>query len=219
MKRLYVAFGLAICITCTACGSGETSEPESASEYSEERSENVNISNNEDEDPVKESSVPVEEPTVSPDEPSTDSNASGDDENSDSQTSETAETSQDIDTNIEKYINDFNANLDLKSEYSFVKDCSIVLDDKNIMFLLVVEDNTDPDEATKLGDALVKQFNSYVCSCDSSISPSDDDYFGGLYEIYNAMVGIAETSKTSNTSDWIANYGIIQGNIKVDLQD
>lgn len=219
MKKLYITFGLAICITFTACGSGEISEPGSASEYSEEISENVDISNNEDQTPVGESSVPVEEPTVSPDEPSTDSNTSEDTESSDSQASETAETSQDIDTNIGKYIDDFNANLDLKSEYGFIKDCSIVLDDKNIMFLLVVEDNTDPEDATNLGDTLVRQFNSYVCSYDSSIAQDNGDYFGGLYEIYNAMVGIAETSKTSDPSDWLAYYGIIQGNIKVDLSE
>lgn len=219
MKRLYVAFGLAICITCTACGSGETSEPESASEYTEEKFENVDVSNNEDQATVEESSDPAEEPTVSSDEPAADSNVSEDAGISDSQDSETVEMSQDIETNIGKYIDDFNAGLDLKSEYSFVKDCTIVLDNKNIMFLLVVEDNTDPEEATNLGDTLVRQFNSYVCSYDSSIAPDDDDYFGGLYETYNAMVGIAETSKTGDTSEWLANYGIIQGNVKVDLPD
>lgn len=133
--------------------------------------------------------------------------------------SEPKDLDVDLDTNIEKYIDDFSANLQLEAEYSFVKDCSIVLDDTNIMFLLVVEDNTDPERATNLGDTLVRQFNSYVCSYDSSIAPSDDDYFGGLYETYNAMIGIAETSKTSDPNDWLAYYGIIQGNIKVDLSE
>lgn len=129
--------------------------------------------------------------------------------------SENNESSTELD--IEKCINDFLSQYQLESDYSFVQEHSILFDGSNIMFVIVVDDNTDTEKALNFGDTFVKQLNTYANTLDSNVALSHDDYYGGLYENYNALVGIAETGKRDNPDNWLAYYCIIQGNIKMNM--
>lgn len=129
--------------------------------------------------------------------------------------SENNELSTELD--IEKCINDFLSQYQLESDYSFVQEHSILFDGSNIMFVIVVDDNTDTEKALNFGDTFVKQLNTYANTLDSNVALSHDDYYGGLYENYNALVGIAETGKRDNPDNWLAYYCIIQGNIKMNM--
>lgn len=121
-----------------------------------------------------------------------------------------------IELDVEKCINDFLSEYQLDPDYSFVQNHSIIFDGKNIMFVIVVDDNTDSEKALNFGDTFVKQLNTYANTLNPNITLSSDDYYGGLYDNYNALVGIAEVGKKDNPDDWLAYYSIIL-NIKMNM--
>lgn len=118
-------------------------------------------------------------------------------------------------TNIDlsKCIEDMKANLPLDMDYSFVKDYYIEVNEgeKLITFTAVVGDATDPQMALDFADTLVRQLNLYAQMQDNSIASSSQYYYGGLYETYSAMVGVAPASKTGDQSEWFVYDAIAKG--------
>ena len=94
--------------------------------------------------------------------------------------------------------------------YDYVVDWSITLDDSgNLLYNIVVENGTDPELAVQVADGLVRYVSAYACSkCDELTSPGKDDY-GSFYDYYDALVGVSEKSKTSNTKDWLVFHAIV----------
>ena len=52
---------------------------------------------------------------------------------------------------------------------------------------------------------------------DSSIESSSQNFYGGLYTRYNALVGVEPASKTNSQKDWFVYDGISGGKVVLKL--
>lgn len=89
--------------------------------------------------------------------------------------------------------------------------------DDTITITAVVDDSTDPSLALDFADTLVRQLNLYAQMQDSSIESSSQNFYGGLYTRYNALVGVAPASKTNSQKDWFVYDGISGGKVMLKL--
>lgn len=126
------------------------------------------------------------------------------------------ESEETIDMN--KCISDLKENLPLEPDYTFVRDYSISInDDDQIVISAVVDDATDPTIALDFADTLVRQLNLYAQMQDSSIESASKDFYGGLYERYSALVGVAPASKIDDKDSWFVHDGIVGGKVMLKL--
>lgn len=88
--------------------------------------------------------------------------------------------------------------------YSYVKDLYFKVDDSNkkITMTAALDDATKPSVALDYADTMLRQFNFYASQQDSSISGGTKTSRGGLYDVYQVQIGIAPSSKTSDSSQW-----------------
>ena len=63
----------------------------------------------------------------------------------------------------------------------------------------------------------VEELNLYAQMQDSSIESSSQNFYGGLYTRYNALVGVAPASKTNSQKDWFVYDGISGGKVMLKL--
>lgn len=135
------------------------------------------------------------------------------------ETNDTPEIKSSFDIN--KCIEDLKANLSLEPDYSFVQDYHIEVDESKemITFTVVVDDATDPERALDFADTLVRQLNLYAQMQNSNITSASQYYYGGLYDKYSAMVGVAPASKVNSQSEWFVYDAIAKGGKTIlDLQ-
>lgn len=119
---------------------------------------------------------------------------------------------------MDKCISDLKENLPLEPDYTFVRDYSISMnDDDQIVITAVVDDATDPNVALDFADTLVRQLNLYAQMQDSSIELASKDFYGGLYERYSALVGVAPASKTDDKDSWFVHDAIVGGKVMLKL--
>ena len=118
---------------------------------------------------------------------------------------------------MDKCISDLKENLPLDPDYTFVQDYSISMKDDQITITAVVDDSTDPTVALDFADTLVRQLNLYAQMQDSSIESASKDFYGGLYERYDALVGVAPASQTDNPDKWFVYDGIVGGKVMLKL--
>lgn len=129
------------------------------------------------------------------------------------------EKEADISIDIEKCISDLKENLPLEPDYTFVRDYSIIADGDELTITAVVDDATDPEKALDFADTLIRQLNLYASMQDSDIKPSSADYYGGLYDEYSALVGVAQASKTDDPDEWLVYDSIATGKTMIELHD
>lgn len=130
----------------------------------------------------------------------------------------TEETEAAATLDLDKCISDLKENLPLEPDYTFVQDYYIGEKDGTITITAVVDDATDPALALDFADTLVRQLNLYAQMQDSSIASASKDFYGGLYERYNALVGVAPASKSDgDTDDWFVFDGIVGGKVMLKL--
>ena len=122
----------------------------------------------------------------------------------------------------DKCIADLKAGLPLSPDYTFVNDYHIEVDqtDKRITITAVVGDATAPEEALDFADTVVRQLNLYAKMQDGSIKPSTKDFYGGIYEEYSLLVGVAPASKATSEQidEWFVFDSISLGIGKLELQ-
>lgn len=92
------------------------------------------------------------------------------------------------------------------SNYPYVKDLYIKVDEnsKKIIFSAVLDDSTNPQIALDYADTMLRQFNFCASKQDSGIGASTKTSYGGLYDVYQAQIGIAplSLSGSQDTSKW-----------------
>ena len=109
---------------------------------------------------------------------------------------------------------------ELPQYYDYLKDVSVELRDDTIYIMAVLNDSTDPALALDMADTLVRQVNMYANMQDSSIKTAGANDYGGLYDRYPALIGIAPLSKTNDSSQWFVNDALASSNIrKISLTD
>ena len=68
-------------------------------------------------------------------------------------------------------------------------------------------------------DTLVRRFNLSACTQDSTIKTGEKDYYGGIYDTYSIMIGIAPYSKTDDYKEWFIYDAVAVGaHTKIKLQ-
>lgn len=132
-------------------------------------------------------------------------------------TSSTSDTQTSSSLDMDKCISDLKANLPLEPDYTYVRDYYIGVKDKTITITAVVDDATDPSLALDFADTVVRQLNLYAQMQDSSIESGSQNFYGGLYTRYDALVGVAPASKTNSQKDWFVYDGISGGKVMLKL--
>jgi hypothetical protein len=112
----------------------------------------------------------------------------------------------------DKCINDLKEGLQLSPDYTFVRDYYINFEDDQISITAAVDDATDPEKALDFADTLVRQLNLYAQNQDGNIKSASKDYYGGIYDHYNALIGVAPMSYTDDSSKWFVYDAITSGN-------
>lgn len=105
--------------------------------------------------------------------------------------------------------------------FSYVKEIGIFIDEENkrITFTASLDDATDPVVALDFADTLVRRFNLSACTQDSTIKTGEKDYYGGIYDTYSIMIGIAPYSKTDDYKEWFVYDAVAVGaHTKIKLQ-
>lgn len=113
-----------------------------------------------------------------------------------------------VNVDIEKCITDLENGLTLEPDYYYVEDYSIKVDGKDISITAVVTDGTSSSSAMDFADTLLRQINLYASQQDSNIAQGNSDGYGGLYDYYNAVIGISHHSNVNSKDDWIINDAI-----------
>ena len=75
----------------------------------------------------------------------------------------------------------------------------------------VLNDSTDPNVALDFADTMIRRFSSIAQMQDGNIASPSKDYYGGIYDNYGIMIGIAPSSKTDIASEWFVNTYITKG--------
>lgn len=199
MKKKFVAMLLvgAMVFSFTACGSSTSKDKDSDSKKIEETVD----TDEEDTDESDDVEAEAEEAT------------DVDEESEETIGSQEIESALDMD----KCISDLRDNLSLEPDYTFVQDYYIGMKDNQITITAVVDDATDPNIALDFADTLVRQLNLYAQMQDSSIESASKDFYGGLYQRYNALVGVAPASKVDDSSSWFVYDGIVGGKVMLKL--
>ena len=105
--------------------------------------------------------------------------------------------------------------------FSYVKEIGIFIneEEKEITFSASLDDATDPAVALDFADTLIRRFNLSARSQDSTIKSGEKDYYGGIYDTYSIMIGIAPYSKTDDYKEWFIYDAVAVGaHTKIKLQ-
>lgn len=138
-------------------------------------------------------------------------------ESSSSQTESSEQSSNDpipvYNVDWDKCIEDTKASIADPNFYDYLKDIHIEVDEtkKQITFTAVLADSTNADVALDYADTMVRQFNLFAQMQDSSIKSSSKDYYGGVYDSYSALVGVAPLSKVKESDKWYVYDAIAKG--------
>ncbi len=105
--------------------------------------------------------------------------------------------------------------------YPYAKDVYAGVDEeeKQISFTAVLDDSTEPSVALDYADTIIRQYNLIANMQDNRIALGGKDYYGGLYDQYSIMIGIASLSKTENNKEWFVFDAVMAGTHQaIDLQ-
>lgn len=83
---------------------------------------------------------------------------------------------------------------------------------------IVANEAADPNKVLEYTHMLIKDLNWYAQQQDPSIESSSSDSYGGLYDRYNALVGVSTPSTVSDTDKWLIYDGITTSTQFVDLK-
>lgn len=140
-----------------------------------------------------------------------------DEESSSSQIENSEQSSENAtsiyNVNWDTCIEDTKTSISNPDFYDYLKDLYIEVDEaeKRITFSAVLSDSTSADVALEYADTMVRQFNLFAQMQDSSIKSSSKDYYGGVYDSFSAIVGVAPLSKVDNSDEWYVYDAIAKG--------
>lgn len=101
----------------------------------------------------------------------------------------------------------------VQENYPYAKDVHIEVNDdkKEIVFMAILSDSTNPEDALDYADLMIRQLNMWARMQDESIANSTKDYYGGLYDVYSIRIGVAPLSQSQNQSKWFVSDYINKG--------
>ena len=104
-----------------------------------------------------------------------------------------------------------------KESFSFAKDIYVNVDEveKIITITVVVSDSTDKATSADFADTLIRRFGFMVNMNGGEYEAPTNDYYGefygGLYDEYDIMIGVSQESKTEDANAWLVNQAITKG--------
>ena len=89
--------------------------------------------------------------------------------------------------------------------YDFVQDFYVGLqeDGKTINISIIVDEATDPQKALEYTHMLIKELNYYAAEQDKTLEAASSASYGGLYDKYHALVGVATPSTTDDVDEYL----------------
>lgn len=89
--------------------------------------------------------------------------------------------------------------------YDFVQDFYVGLqeDGKTINISIIVDEATDPQKALEYTHMLIKELNYYASEQDKTLEAASSESYGGLYDKYHALVGVATPSTTDDVDKYL----------------
>lgn len=138
------------------------------------------------------------------------------------QSSDSEEDEITYDVDWDKCLEDLKESVLDSEVYPYAKDVYVGVDDgkKQINFTAVLDDSTDPSVALDYADTIIRQYNLMANMQDNRIALGGKDYYGGLYDQYSILIGIAPLSKTENNKEWFVFDAVVAGAYQaIDLQE
>ena len=161
----------------------------------------------------------------------TSSSASSEDTNSFSSSSEEEQKKEAEDVskennvaynvNWDKCLDDLKESVLNQEFYPYARDVYVGVDEdqKQINFTAILDDSTDPSVALEYADTIIRQYNLMANMQDSNIALGGKDYYGGLYDQYSILIGIAPQSKVEDIKEWFVFDAVVAGAYQtIDLQ-
>lgn len=121
----------------------------------------------------------------------------------------------------ESCIDDVKKELTDPEFFSYVNDIGVFVDqeEEKITLTAALDDSTDPSIALEFADTFIRRLNATAMLQNSYIKSASKDYYGGLYDIYSVLIGIAPISQTSDDSQWFVYDAVAKGaHTKIKLQ-
>ena len=114
---------------------------------------------------------------------------------------------------FDKAIDALKIEMSNKEFFPYVVDTAINIDEKNDTIILsaVVTEGTGKEEAAELADTLIRRFGSLCSIYGENISQPEHEDYGGIYESYHILVGVATLSQLDDTDEWLVYQGIAKG--------
>lgn len=110
----------------------------------------------------------------------------------------------------------------LSDSYAYVQDIALIVndEDKKITLTAILDDSVSPEMALEFADTLIRRTNSLANMQDSNVAPCGADSYGGVFDAYDCLIGIASASQVNNSAQWFVYDAIARGtNQKLDLND
>lgn len=95
--------------------------------------------------------------------------------------------------------------------FSYVIDVYIEVKESQITFSAVLDDSTSPDVALNFADIIIRRFGANARIQDSSLADPKKNYYGGLYDIYDIVIGVAAKSFSDDPDKWFVYEFISKG--------
>lgn len=101
----------------------------------------------------------------------------------------------------------------VSDDYPYIQDVYLGVDDetRRITLTATLDDATAPDVALDLADTMIRRTCALANMQDSDVTMPGADTYGGLFDIYDCMIGIAPMSQVNNSDQWFVYDAIARG--------
>lgn len=101
----------------------------------------------------------------------------------------------------------------VSDDYPYVQDVYLGVDDetRRITLTATLDDATAPEVALDLADTMIRRTCALANMQDSDITMPGADTYGGLFDVYDCMIGIAPMSQVNNSDQWFVYDAIARG--------
>lgn len=101
----------------------------------------------------------------------------------------------------------------VSDDYPYVQDVYLSVDDETrcITLTATLDDATAPEVALDLADTMIRRTNSLANMQDTDIAPCGADSYGGIFDTYDCLIGIAPVSQANNSDQWFVYDAIARG--------
>lgn len=125
------------------------------------------------------------------------------------------EDEEKVSVNIEELSSSLKEEFTDNEFHAYIRDVGVYeSSDGSISIFAAVDDSTDPEVALDLADTLLRRTAALAQTQNNELSSPGHEYYGGLYDNYNAIIGVAPFSHTNDEEEWYVVDAITNGRFK-----